>query len=283
MSLTPAKSAVLGVLLIGAALPFVVQWKHADRLRAARETAREQVAELSALRAEQAKATTPERARENSSLHLQEEIARLRGEIARLREAQAGAEARKRFRAIADPAIAAAYGPKPTESRPLPAGSIPLGELSDEGRTSPEALLKTMRWALQHADLDQLARLVSFDPVGRAKLDGWFAELASEDQAAFGTPDRLFAAMHFNATFPFPAESGLEMGEPKQPTPNDALLHYRIRGPDGRVLHVEDFPVHRSAGGWSYPVSESVVSAYRTTFSYLPPGQRRLLAQPPSR
>jgi hypothetical protein len=258
-----------------------VQWKHADQLRAMHETAREQVAELAALRAERAKEAAVESARESASPRLQEETARLHGEIARLREAKAIAETRKRFRAVADPAIAAAYGLTPMESKPLPAGSIPLGELRDDGRASPEALLKTMRRALQHADLDQLARLVSFDPVSRAKLDGWFAELSPEDQAAFGTPDRLFAAMHFNATFPFPAESGLEVGELKQPTPDEALLHYRIRVPDGRVLHVEDFPARRSAGGWAYPVSESVVNAYRTTFSFLPPGQRRMIAQPP--
>ena len=285
MKLLPAKSTLIGVLLVGAAMPFVMQWKHADQLRILQETGRQQATELAVLRAARATEDTVEQAREKATRRLQEETARLRGEIARLREAQASAETRKRFRDLADPAIAAAYGATPTESKPLPSGSIPLGDLNDVGRASPEALLKTTRWALQHADLDLIARLASFDPVSRARLEGWFAELSPEDQAAFGTPDRLFAAMHFNATFPFPAASGLEVGDLKQPTPDDAQLHYRIRVPNGRIMQAEDFPARRSAGGWDYPVSASAVNAYRTTFSYLPPVQRRLLAQPqlPSR
>ncbi|MCX6954414.1 MAG: hypothetical protein NTV51_19860, partial [Verrucomicrobia bacterium] len=81
-----------------------------------------------------------------------------------------------------------------------------------------------------------------------------------------------------------PAESGLELGKLSQSTPDDALIHFRLRGPDGRILQVEDFPVRRGAEGWSQPVSAQTVTAYRTTFNYLPPAQRRLLIQPsPSR
>jgi hypothetical protein len=274
-----AKYTLIGVLLVCAVTPFVVQWKRAERLHALRETEREQAAELGALREQRTKQTATEKAREQAAFHTGDEIARLHGEIARLREAQASAEMRKRFRDAADPAIAAAYRLKKSVPKPLPAGSIPLGELQDAGQTSPEALLQTMRWALQHADLDALARIASFDPASRAKLNGWFAGLPPEEQAGFGTPERLFAAMLFNATFPFPAEGGLEVRELKQPTPDDALLHYRIRVPDGRVLQTEDFPARRGPGGWSYPVSEQTVNAYLTTFSYLPLSQREMLSQ----
>jgi hypothetical protein len=282
MNLAHAKSTVIGVLLVGAAIPFVVQWQRADQLRTLHETEREQAAELTARRAQRTTESVAEKASEQAALRTREEIARLHGEIAQLREAQANAETRKRFREVADPAIAAAYRLKPRDPKPLPAGSIPLGELQDAGQASPEALLKTMRSALLHADLDMLARIASFDPASRTKLNGWFAALPLEEQAGFGTPDRLFAAMLYNAAFPFPAENGLEVRELKQPTPDDALLHYRIRVPDGRVVQAEDLPAHRGPGGWSYPVSEQTVSAYMTTFNYLPLSQRKMLSQLPA-
>ncbi|MCX6954413.1 MAG: hypothetical protein NTV51_19855, partial [Verrucomicrobia bacterium] len=177
--------------MAAAAIPLVLQRSRSTELHILQEIGRQQSAELLARRTASATETAAAGVHEAATRHTRDEIARLQREIAQLREQRAAAETRKRFRDLADPAIAAAYGLKPADPKPLPAGSIPLGELTDLGRASPEALLQTTHWALLHADLDRLARLASFDADSRAALDGWFAELPSTEQATFGTADRL--------------------------------------------------------------------------------------------
>jgi hypothetical protein len=282
MNLVPAKFIIGSALVIGAITPFVLQRKSEAQWHTCRETERDQAAELAALQASRAKDATAAQAREQAVLRQEAEKSRLRAEIAHWHQEQLAVDTVKKFRELAGPAIAAAYQQTPANRKPRTQGSIALGELEDAGGSTPEALLKTMRRALAHADIDALVKLTSFDAASRPKLDRWFAELSPDDQARFVTPERLFAAMVFNAAFPFPAESGLEVGELKQPTPNEASLHYRIRVPDGRVLLSEDFPARHGADGWTYPASDQTVSALMTTFNYLPSAQRKLLGRPPS-
>lgn len=78
------------------------------------------------------------------------------------------------------------------KSRAAPSAPSPW---RDEGNADPRATLHTAIWAAQGGDVDALARLITFNPAGRARARATFDALPAEARAQYQDPEHVIATL----------------------------------------------------------------------------------------
>jgi hypothetical protein len=265
----------LGLLVVGTALILVQQQRSNGRLRAEIEALRQQNRDLGELQAEnrQLVAAAPNQA--EAIRMKREELARLQAQIVAWQKQVETLEQRR------VPAVTPA--PRPPPLVPLP-GMMTLGEFQNVGRDTPAHLFQTRMWAMLHEDWQTLADSWAWDPETLAELNATFSKLSPEEQARFGTPERM-ALM-----------SALKRGDGASSTPELAgpgpkIVAENVIGPDdvdivGRTQissdQTKDHPpmrVHRFPDGWKFMPKPVSAAERKATIDAIPPTQRATLGK----
>jgi hypothetical protein len=79
-----------------------------------------------------------------------------------------------------------------------PAGYTSRADLTNKGNATPGDAYETLWWALDRQDIPTLAKLFTFEPKAKQRLDAYFASLPPEVQDQFGTSEQLFATLYAN-------------------------------------------------------------------------------------
>lgn len=111
-------------------------------------------------------------------------LARLRNEIAELKERAAARAQRKTNLATA-----------PAKERSITEEMLPATEWTEAGAASPTSTLETALWAASVGDVDALAGLLSIDPVVRTQLNGLLMRLPDGIRREYDTAERLVALL----------------------------------------------------------------------------------------
>jgi RNA polymerase sigma factor (sigma-70 family) len=71
---------------------------------------------------------------------------------------------------------------------------LKVAQLRNVGRATPQAAFETFAWAALNQQLDVVAESYQFGDTTKHEADAYFAQLAPELQAKYGSPERLFAS-----------------------------------------------------------------------------------------
>jgi hypothetical protein len=181
----------------------------------------------------------------------------LRLEADRIQSVQAPAR-----NAAAEPsAAAAAVSTDRPASNPAPAG-----DYRNEGHATPLATLQTFAWACDRGDNETVAKLLCFDPTGRAKALEYMATLPANSHPQWSTPEEMAAAILTSQTMehPFPNATILDTASVEQIGEDRVILHLPGTARDHTMYQKTD-------DGWKLVVTDAMVGNYLASVN-VPPG-----------
>lgn len=210
-----------------------------------RQVSRDVRAENARLRSAVATGSETDAARQ-----VQEEIARMRREIAQME-------------ATLRPSVA----PQPREARydPFKAnrdpekGPVRLEHFQDKGRATPGAAFQTAVWAITKGVDDALPPLFAVSPAGREKLRAMLAEMTPAMQARFDPPEKVFGLLFACEVF---LDDGFEIGGASEPDSAGQVKLLVRRARNGRKnMQDKKYPLQLGPGGWQLPITDEMVDA----------------------
>jgi hypothetical protein len=212
--------------------------------------------------AREASALAAARRQNMAVLRLREENQRLEAarispvERSRLEDDHSEAQAaRARLLELRHEIDAAEGGSDPGASR-VP---VPVEAWSYAGRDSPRAALKSVLWAASHADVDTLASLLGFSPEVRKRAEALYAQLPTDTQQEYGSPERVVATL-LAGSFPKDASAMSLLSETNSATA--AVVVMRMDRSDG-ASRTNGFLLHPAQDGWRLMVPSSVMADYQ--------------------
>jgi hypothetical protein len=127
----------------------------------------------------------------------------------------------------------------------------------NEGNATPLATLQTFAWACDRGDTETVGRLLHIDAAARPKAEAFRAALPESTRAQWKTVDEMAAAVLTRSIMasPFPNSDILATATP-EPISEDRV---RLRLPD---VPKDGTEYQRTADGWKYVLTETVVDAY---------------------
>jgi hypothetical protein len=143
-------------------------------------------------------------------------------------------------------------GSDPSASR----APVPVEAWSYAGRESPRAALKSVLWAASHADVDTLASLLGFSPEVRKRAEDLFAQLPTDSQQEYGSPERVIATL-LAGSFPKDASAMSLLNETNSATA--AVVVMRMDRSDGGS-RTNGFLLQPAKDGWRLMVPSSVMA-----------------------
>lgn len=179
-----------------------------------------------------------------------EDLAQLRAEIVSLRKSTTV------LTQFVQTAQAAQVLAKSSES--VATKLIPVADLKNAGRATPEASTETALWAAVAGDVDALAGALTFTASSRAKADAWFAGLSDATKQQYGSPEKVIALMIARDAATL---SGMQVIGQKELGPDDVGLRVRIAGSDGKTKD-DSFFMHRAADGWKMLLPDTTVEKF---------------------
>lgn len=248
MSMNKAFVAIAGALAVAGIASFVMEHQTAANLRIENERLRAESAATVSLRTENARLAA-------GAHELASKLDVARSEHADL------LRARDEIAILTKQATAARVRPKPSASpaEPTPAGLLPTSAWTNAGMSTPAASYESAMWAHREADVDALARLITFGDAERAKVAALFAHLPEEARNKFGSPEKMIALIF--ATGPDHAGFQILSQTPtSESTMNSEVL---VQSADGRVDHAT-ITFLRGPAGWQMVVpADEVMSQIR--------------------
>lgn len=269
---TALKIGFCGVLLGGMIAALWYRHRANDRLATEIESLRRQNSDFTVLQADNRRliADAPDRA--EAARKKREELARLQAQIM---TGKKHVEAAKRGRAQTE---VLSQSNENQVSPPVLGPGMMLGSaMQNVGRASPGLAMQTGLWAQRHGDAQTMAAGLAFEPEARVKLDALFAELSAADQAQFGSPERLVAALATEANSPSHRGGGPEIPiqiVEKMQDPATAEVLLRLQLPNGQVKDGKLLQLRHHADGWKIVLPVAEVEWLEAMWKALPPSQR---------
>ena len=180
----------------------------------------------------------------------QSDLARLREELAALK---ASTDQLNRFAQQAQ-AVAAL---KQADAN-VPAKLVPVTELKNAGKATPESAVETVIWAAAAGDVDSLAGAISFNASARAKADAWFASLSEATQRQYGSPEKVAALMIAKDAA---ALSSMQVIGQRELSANEVGVRIRVADDQGRTKD-DNWLMHRSSAGWQLMLPEGAIEKF---------------------
>ena len=171
-------------------------------------------------------------------------VARLREELAALRQRAAAPAAAREARA-------------PAPARPSLVGNVLVFSLwQNAGRATPAATLETGLWASVNGDIDTLTGLLLFDAEARNEASALFARLPAALQQEFVSPERLVAVL---AAKDVPLGSAAILNQ--YPAEHETKVAVQIFDADNQH-RMALLSLRPDEGGWRFVVPANAVKRY---------------------
>lgn len=268
-------------ILLGA-MTAVLWYRHRanDRLVTEIESLRRQTSDLSMLQADNRRliAAAPDGA--EAARKKREELGRLQAQIS-VWKSQVETLERRREQASQRPAPS----PRPEMPPlvPLP-GMMPLGANQNVGRDTPAHLAQTRVWAIVHQDWQTLADANAWEPEALAYFNAAFSRLSPDEQARFGTPERMAVMSAFNSDGSSPSASqlagpGLTVAAENAIGPDDVDIVYRNQISPDKTKDSPPVRVHRFPDGWKFVAPPASAEERQAMLDAIPPTQRAVLGK----
>jgi hypothetical protein len=137
------------------------------------------------------------------------------------------------------------------------AAGKPAEYYRNEGNATPLATLQTFAWACDRGDIETVGRLLHIDEAARPKAEAFMAALPESAREQWKTVDEMAAAVLTRSIMasPFPNSDILATASP-EPVSVDRV---RLRLPD---VPKDGTEYQKTAEGWKYVLTETVVDAY---------------------
>lgn len=180
-----------------------------------------------------------------------EDIAALRKELAALR---ASTQEIAKFAQMAQAAQAAKQLEKSSES--VASKIVPVGQLVNKGRNTPEAATETALWAATGGDVEALASSLTFNAEGRARADQWFASLSPEVRQQYGSAEKVIALLIARDAANL---TGMQVIGQKELTANDTAVRIRFAS-EGNTKD-DNLVMHRMSDGWRMLLNDKAVDS----------------------
>ncbi|PTY08158.1 hypothetical protein DB347_00805 [Opitutaceae bacterium EW11] len=146
-----------------------------------------------------------------------------------------------------------------TKGRASPEALKPEAGWQNKGSADPRSAIETAVWAGLQGDVDTLAKLLTFDPTGRARAEAFFRDLPPKLQSEYGDAEHVFATLTA-ARIPLGTKSinvAREVGNSADSVTLSVLLD-RGNGPPRPA----DFTFRRSGDSWKLVVPDNIVASY---------------------
>lgn len=179
------------------------------------------------------------------------ELAALRKELAALR---ASTQEIAKFAQMAQAAQAVKQLDKSSES--VASKIVPVGQLKNMGRNTPEAATETALWAATGGDVETLAGSLTFNADGRARADQWFASLSEGVRQQYGTPEKVIALLIARDAANL---TGMQVIGQKELTAHDTAV--RIRFASEANTKDDNLVMHRMNDGWRMLLNDKAVES----------------------
>lgn len=180
-----------------------------------------------------------------------EDIAALRRELAALR---ASTQEIAKFAQMAQAAQAVKQLDKSSES--VASKIVPVGQLANKGRNTPEAATETALWAATGGDVETLAGSLTFNAEGRARADQWFASLSPEVRQQYGSAEKVIALLIARDAAGL---TGMQVIGQKELTANDTAVRIRFAS-EGNTKD-DNLVMHRTNDGWRMLLNDKAVDS----------------------
>lgn len=180
-----------------------------------------------------------------------EDIAALRKELAALR---ASTQEIAKFAQMAQAAQAVKQLDKSSES--VASKIVPVGQLTNKGRNTPEAATETALWAATGGDVETLAGSMTFNAEGRARADQWFASLSPEVRQQYGSAEKVIALLIARDAANL---TGMQVIGQKELTANDTAVRIRFAS-EGNTKD-DNLVMHRTNDGWRMLLNDKAVES----------------------
>lgn len=180
-----------------------------------------------------------------------EDIAALRKELAALR---ASTQEIAKFAQMAQAAQAVKQLDKSSES--VASKIVPVGQLANKGRGTPEAATETALWAATGGDVETLAGSMTFNAEGRARADQWFASLSPAVQQQYGSAEKVIALLIARDAAGL---TGMQVIGKKELTADDTAV--RIRFASEANTKDDNLVMHRTNDGWRMLLNDKAVDS----------------------
>lgn len=179
------------------------------------------------------------------------ELADLRKELAALR---ASTQEIAKFAQLAQAAQAVKQLDKSSES--VASKIVPVGQLANKGRNTPEAATETALWAATGGDVETLAGSMTFNAEGRARADQWFASLSPEVRQQYGSAEKVIALLIARDAANL---TGMQVIGQKELTANDTAVRIRFAS-EGNTKD-DNLVMHRTNDGWRMLLNDKAVES----------------------
>lgn len=136
---------------------------------------------------------------------------------------------------------------------------VPVEAWSYAGRESPRAALKSVLWAASHADVETLASLLGFSPEVRKRAEALYAQLPTDSQQEYGSPERVVATL-LAGCFPKDASAMSLLNETNFTAAT--VVEMRLDRSDG-ASRTNHFLLQPAQDGWRLMVPSSVMADYQ--------------------
>jgi hypothetical protein len=187
---------------------------------------------------------------------------RLKAEISRLRDLR-----RNRGEEINALALQRAEA----EGR-APSGFKPANEWRNTGNSTPRQAYETYLWAIDHGDMEALARVLSLDAASQARIADVFANLSADAQAEYESPEALFALLFSNQNPVWFTAVNVVNQNQEQEGVSKLTLDYQYAG--GQVREHTAFFAHSDDGWRRYVSSSEVDYILESQLGVSSPGQK---------
>ena len=129
----------------------------------------------------------------------------------------------------------------------------------NQGNHSPKSTLDSVIWAASAGNVDALAPLITFEPLGRAKAQQIFNGLPAAVRTEYGGPEKIYATL-LAANLPLGITQTSVIREPDVDHEN-ATLALRLARRDGS-FHDAEFNFRRTGTTWQLIVPTHIVENY---------------------
>lgn len=239
MTISKLNVGIMAALVVAGATGLVLQNKTNAKLH--REVS-EQNQAMESLRAENQRLTkTSEELVQLRQEHA--ELGRLRDETAALRQREQTHQA---------------VSKSPGGNVNVPVKLVPAGAWKNAGQSTPAAAVETMLFAAVAGDVDLFTNGLTLDEAAKAKADRIFAQLTPDEQAKYGSPEKLTGLLIAHELGGVAAMQFVSAQERASVT----AVTVRILLKDGAYVEKE-FPFRQTADGWRLVVPAKKVDEHK--------------------
>lgn len=125
-------------------------------------------------------------------------------------------------------------------------------EWVNAGIATPGATLETSCWADLSGDVDAMLSTLLINEPARIKAKEVFDRLPPDQQAKYGSPDRLIAMLSIGGHTQM---AGIKVLDEIERSPGVVVLHTLWQYDDGRIRENTGFKVRQTADGWKVPIT----------------------------